>query len=217
MHQAMTQLLDALSTFDAAKTACAELFTFFEPRMEELNAELGRALDQNMTAKNRLHLEKIVSRITLELDAVRELVDLLCEAASGPPVRVLLTELIEEAFKSPEVTPGDLVLHVHVVLSTPDLDLMVNPRVCTALLAHATSLVAYGSRKQPDDVSISVSAGGSPIIEITRKPAGGAGRPMSARQLIPPTEECLRAGAELVGCTLTYSEGASPLTIGWGR
>lgn len=93
--QAVRQL-DALITaaLPDKKAAIQELSSFVLGRMGRAAASLEAASGHSMTAKNRLALEQMLGEVLPELEAGRDLLELLAEAAWTPAVASPVLELL---------------------------------------------------------------------------------------------------------------------------
>src|SRR3954467_8205345 len=101
----MRVTVDGLLVAVAAKPGLAEasraLQAYFAPRLVHLDQELAAAAHRPLSAKSRIALEQVITRLSLELDTARGLLDLLVEAVSGRSVPLDLAELLLQSFAGP--------------------------------------------------------------------------------------------------------------------
>jgi hypothetical protein len=209
MLTASNQLLDALGQKLADRRPIEELKGFIDSRVRELERELAAARRKQMTAKNRLALEGVVTRLCREIDAARELIDLLEDAAWGPTVRVDLLELVRESMKAPGRDP-DAAPTTPATLGLPQerVDVYVNPRVAMGLLTIAVRLVVPDAATRPH-IELSSQP---PRVSIRSGPAEGERVVVPSRTLIAPTERCIEAAARLCGVGVERSAGVIELS-----
>jgi hypothetical protein len=208
-------LLNAVAARPELAEASAALQGYFAPRLVLLDDELGRAAQRPLSAKSRLGLEQVITRCSLELDTARGLLDLLVEAVSGRVVPVGLAELVQQTFAVPPSGGSWNRRRISATLSfePSELEVALNPRIATALVAFGVELVAQGG-------------GGTPHVHVDRDPAGRSRvtiecSPISspddliliARGVIDPTLPCLYAIAELSGVSFHWDSQAPRLSV----
>jgi hypothetical protein len=183
---------------------------FIVPRIAELERELALAMRRSMTAKHRLHLERVISRLTSELDGARELIDLLEEATSAPGVRVDLKDLLQQTFTRSDAE-GTLAAPA---LQLPDesLELYLSPRVAMALFTIAVDFA--GRDGHPLRISMRGTGSDECTIVISRDEARSALR-KDVRRVIEPIALCLEAAARLLGAELEQRAGGAELSFVW--
>jgi len=101
MRATVDGLLAAVAGRAELAQASLALKEYFAPRLSHLDQELAAAAHRPLSAKSRLGLEQVITRLSLELDTARGLLDLLVEAVSGRPVPVDLAGLLQESFAAP--------------------------------------------------------------------------------------------------------------------
>ena len=207
-------LLTAVAAFSGLAPASVALQGYFGPRLTQLDEELARATQRPLSAKARLGLEQVITRLSLELDTARGLLDLLVEAVSDRSVPVDLAGLIKQSFSGPP-SGGSSFNRDHIVATVSfveaDAEVDLNPRIATALVGLGVELVAQSQKDRPH-VLVDRDAEGRHRVNIAhRLSPPGEDLVLVARGVIAPTLPCLRAVAELCGVCLNWDEHAPSL------
>lgn len=208
MRSAVTTLLEALPLTADTVAARAELSDFFALRITELALALEAAAARPMNARSRLALEHVVARCAFELEAARDLLQLLDDAVCERSVRLDPRELVREAFSDPPTSRAEGRAVVSAMLSScqSGREIDINPRVAMTLIALGVELVGGSAAGEAPHVTISSDAQGTCIVRIRRK-ALATGEPLvlTSRGILPPTLPCLYAAARLTGGCLEWS------------
>jgi hypothetical protein len=216
LRSSIDLLLGALRRHATENTAPAALERFVGPRVDELEQALSRAARQEMNAKNRLQLEVVLSRLWRELDAARELLQLVEEAVWGPRIRLDLLELVSETFKAHSVrNPEIRLIRARLVSSKMGIELTVNPRVAMSLFSIGINLVAADSKDRSPRVLVDLDETGSCGVTIDREPGAGEELVLPGRALIAPTIACAEAAAALTGGRVVRSAGNAVFSVSW--
>jgi hypothetical protein len=208
MRATVDGLLAAVAGRVDLAEATLELQNYFAPRLLHLDQELAAAAHRPLSAKSRLGLEQVITRLSLELDTARGLLDLLVETVSGRSVPVDLAGLLQESFASP---PSRGTWNREQIMATmsfveADVEVELNPRIATALFGLGVELVARGGGVTPH-VLVDRDQSGSPRVNIERrKVADGDDLVLVARGVIEPTSTCLMAIARVSGVSLAWDE-----------
>jgi len=213
MRATVEGLLTAVAARAELVTACQALQSYFCPRLTLLDDELRGAAERPLSAKSRLGLEQVITRLSLELDTARGLLDLLLEAVSGRSVQVDLAELVQQSFASPPSGGSWNRNQIAATLSVieADLEVALNPRIATALVSLGVELVAQSRKGTPRVVVDRDGAGRNRVnIEHGQAPVGDD-LVFVSRGVIAPTLPCLRAVAELSGVCFAWDEQAPGL------
>jgi len=210
MRATVDGLLSALAGRADVAEASLALQRYFAPRLTELDQELAAAAHRPLSAKARLGLEQVITRLSLELDTARGLLDLLVEAVSGRSVPVDLAGLLQESFTGPPSGGSWNREHITATMSFVDVDVDVevelNPRIATALFALGVELVARGRSGTPH-VLVDRDPAGSYRVNIDRRKVPGSDdMVLIARGVIEPTLICLSAVARLAGVSVSWDE-----------
>lgn len=194
--------LEALGTDRRIVPARSALNSFIFPRIDELEQEMRDATVRPMNAKSRLGLEDVVARCSFELDAARELLQLLEDAVFARRVRLDPRELVREAFTSPPSARAEGRTLVSATLSSHDggPEVEISPRVTMALVALGVELVGARPSRETPHVLVTGDDEVACSVRITRK-AYATGEPLvlASRGVIEPTLPCLRAAAAITG------------------
>jgi hypothetical protein len=212
MRSSAAVLLDALPSVRAASM----LRAYADPKITALEKSLAAARRRRMTAKHRLALENDVTHLSHELDAVRELIDLLAEAAWGVRVRVHLAELVRETFTLPDAKElrGHRVFPVALAPAADDREVLVNPRVAMSLLSIGAVAVSTAHPSQVPWVVMGASPRGASVTIAPEAPQVTT-HGILARDPIEPTRACAGAAADLAGVELEHADDGSRYTLAW--
>lgn len=199
--------LSALGDDPRVMPAKRELAAFFTPRIDELEAALRDAATRPMNAKTRLTLEDAVSKCSFELDAGRELLELLEHAVFARRVRLDPRELVREAFTSPPSARAEGRSLVSATLSSHDAggEIEISPRVAMVLVAFGVEMVGAGRGRETPHVLIASDRQSMCSVRVTRQ-AHATGEPLvlASRGVIEPTLTSLKAAATLTGGSIEW-------------
>jgi hypothetical protein len=218
MRGAVEEILLSVRARIPTDPALRELSDFFAPRLEELGSSLRYATDRPLNAKSRLTLEHTISRLSLELDTARVLLDLLAEATLGRTTPLHLAELVRQTASGPASTGSWHRATLVAVMCTPDFDLEldVSARVATALFALGVELVTARSDRGVPCLALRQADNGAVSLRITQERAPrGEELQLTARGLIEPTASCLRAVCRLIGADLEWSAAKVLFSVTW--
>jgi hypothetical protein len=221
LRHAMGEILAAAQNALGEREAAESLNAYVTPRIQELEAALTHASDRPLSVKMRLSLEECVTRLSQELDTARGLFDLLGESITGRPMRLDVLELSRQSFSGPP--SGGSWPHETLVATlssnTLELEVEVNPRAVTSLIAFGVELVA-----DPEDASqiphivVSPTAESGCHILIERNPsAGGEDLMLLRRGIISPTLPSVAAAARANGAVLDFDPSASRFSLTFGK
>jgi hypothetical protein len=170
-----------------------------------------------MNAKNRLALEQAVTRLARDLDAARELIQLLESAIWEPRIRLDLLELARETFKAGASTANGGPGSISATLSSIELgmELFVNPRVAMSLLSIGVQLAASGRPGVVPHIAIQRQPSGECGVAISSQ--GGPGEPivLGARRIVPPTLSCAQAVASVSDARFEYAPEQGHVALVW--
>ncbi|HWZ91488.1 MAG TPA: hypothetical protein VNW92_21650 [Polyangiaceae bacterium] len=213
MRATVDSLLAAVATRAGTSAATAELSAYFTPRLALLDRELGAAGDRPLSARTRLSLEQVITRLSLELDTARGLLDLLVDAVSNQSVRVDLAELVQQSFAGPPSGGSWNREHIVATMSfvQAEIEVELNPRIATALFALGVEWVAQRAEGTPHLLVDQDSTGRYRVQIAPGARGGGDDLILIARGVIDPTFTCLRAVAGISGVALLWDETSSSL------
>lgn len=210
-------LLRSLETRRGVEPACRALEAFFLPRIAELEAGLREAMARPLNAKSRLALEDVVAKSSYELDAARELMQLLEDAVYERSMRLDPRELVRQAFSTPPSSRAEGRTLVSAMLGAHDAgqEIDINPRSAMVLIALGVELVAARPGREAPHVVIS-SDDRTCRIRVTRK-AFATGEPLVlvARGIIEPTLPCVRSAATLSSAELEWYPASEEFSLSY--
>lgn len=176
------RLVDQVAVRVSEPERVRELATFARDRAAQLDEALVRAASSDMGARARLSLEVGVRQLRAELDAVRELLDLLDAATNFCPTELDINALVPHALavRAPSDPRRPDVARVSFRPCTGCSGIVSDPRVLMPLIAFAVALAARGDRRLVD---ISASSDGTEGVIMF-----GPGQASSAEGIacIPP-------------------------------
>jgi hypothetical protein len=213
MRATVDDLLRTVAIRGELSEASAALQSYFAPRLTRLDQELASAGLRPLTAKSRLGLEQVITKLSLELDTARGLLDLLVDTVSNRSLRVDLVELVHQSFSGP---PSGSSWNRERIVATmsfvqADVEVELNPRIVTALFALGVELVAQGGEGAPHVLVDRDASGGYQVSIERRCVPGGDDLVLIARGVIDPTLTCLKAVAHISGVSLAWDETAASL------
>ena len=220
LRQAMGEILAAAQSVLGESEATSSLQAYVTPRLDELEAALTQASQRPLSVKMRLSLEECVTRLSQELDTARGLFDLLGDSIAGRPMRLDVQELSRQSFSGPpsgSSWPRETLVAT-LGRSKAGLEVEVDPRVATALIAFGVELVANANDPtQIPRILVSQTESGCHIA-IERAPAGvGEDLMLLRRGLIAPTLPCVAAAARANGAVLDFDPSTSRFSLTFGK
>ena len=176
-----------------ARRALAE---FTRGGLDELERAMQRALSTDFDARGRLGLEHVVGRVSIDLDAAAELLDLSERAEHAAPTELSLQELTRVSFRPTPGAEGDGAIPVRLARSEVDCVLRTDPHVFKRMTtfaigrAHALGAAEPVIRVQCDEERAWIDVG--PL-----RPADAPIVPMMMRlaRRIEPTDAVVDAAA----------------------
>jgi hypothetical protein len=221
LRHAMGEILAAVRAELGESAAADRLAEFTSPRIAELEAALAEAAGRPLSVKMRLLLEERVTRLSQELDTARGLFDLLADSIAGRPISLDVLELTRQSFAGPP-SGGSWPRETLVATLSGDaegLEVEVNPRAMTSLIAYGVELVADPqSAALIPHIRVSASADGGCHILVEREPSGlGEDLMLLRRGIISPTLPCVAAAARANGAALDFDASASRFSLIFGR
>jgi len=220
LRQAMGEILTVVQSALGEQAAGQSLSAYVEPRITELEAALTAASVRPLSVKTRLSLEETVTRLSQELDAARGLFDLLVDSLSGRAVRLDVLELSRQSFAGPASDSWPRETLIATLKSEAEgLEIEVNPRTVTALIALGVELVAHPrDATQVAHIRIGASTPDGCRITIERNPrAGGEDLLLLRRGVIAPTLPCVKAAARASGGSLEFDPTVPRLSLTFGK
>jgi hypothetical protein len=201
--------------------ATDSLQAYVTPRIYELEQALTLAAERALSVKTRLSLEECVTRLSQELDTARGLLDLLADSIAGRPMRLDVLELSRQSFSGPP-SRGSWPRETLVATLASDadgLEVEVDPRVATSLIALGAELVAdpRDASCVPHIVVRPTSDGGCHICIERSSGQAGEDLMLTRRGIIEPTLACVTAAARANGAELRFDSAASRFSLTFGK
>jgi hypothetical protein len=220
LRHAMGEILAAARAALGETEAADRLNDYVTPRIQELEAALADATDKPFNVKMRLLLEERVTRLSQELDTARSLFDLLAESLCGRAIRLDVLELSRQSFAGPP-SGGSWPRETLVATlsgDADDLEVEVNPRATTSLIAFGVELVADPKdASQIPHIHVSPTRDGCHIL-VERNPGKpGEDLMLLRRGIIAPTVPCVAAAARANGAVLEFDAAASRFSLTFGK
>lgn len=220
LRHAMGEILAAAQSVLGESAAADSLKAYVTPRLAELEAALTQASQRPLSVKMRLSLEECVTRLSQELDTARGLFDLLGDSIAGRPMRLDVQELSRQSFSGPP-SGGSWPRETLVATLSPNaagLEVEVDPRVATALIAFGVELVA-----DPNDATriprilVTPTEGGCHILIERGTPTTGEDLMLLRRGIISPTLPCVAAAARANGAVLDFDADTNRFSLTFGK
>lgn len=219
LRHAMGEILAAVRVSLGEAEAAEQLHAYVEPRLLELTVALTEASERPLSVKMRLSLEERVTRVSQELDTARGLFDLLAESISGRPMRLDVLDLSRQSFAGP---PSGASWPRETLVATlygdaEGLEVEVNPRAATSLIAFGVELVA-----DPSDpglatrIRVSPTQQGCHILIERSADQSGEDLVLLKRGLVAPTLPCVAAAARANGATLDFDPILKRVSLTFG-
>jgi hypothetical protein len=207
LRHAMGEILAAARSALGETEAATSLGAYVTPRIAELESALTQAAQRSLSVKTRLSLEECVTRLSQELDTARGLFDLLADSLTGRPMRLDVLELSRQSFSGPPSGGSWPRETLVATLSGSDvgLEVEVNPRVATSLIAFGVELVADPQdATQIPHIVVSQTEQGCHICIERKSAAPGEDLMLLRRGVIAPTLACVAAAARVNGAVLDF-------------
>lgn len=221
LRHASGEILAAVRSSLGEGAAADSLLAYVEPRVSELETALTEASEKPLSIKMRLSLEECVTRISHELDTARGLFDLLGDSITGRPLRLDVLDLARQSFGGPP-SGGSWPRETLVATLSSDIEeieIEVNPRTVTALIAVGVELVA-NSRDATliPHISVSATAENGCHLSIERSAdMRGDDLTLVRRGLIGPTLPCVAAAARASGASMEFDAAANRFSLTFSK
>jgi hypothetical protein len=197
---------------DEASAARAALSAFTLTRLDELDAAMRAATSGDLDARLRLGLEQVVARVSVDLDAAAELLDLADRAENAVPMELSLDGLARVSLRS--APRGESEVFVRLERAVPDCLMSADAQVLTRLLGFATARVhAFGAEH------ITIRAGyeaTSAHIRVEPSESGDSDLgplPMRLVRRIDPTDAIVTSAARAAGIAIETDGRSVTFTI----
>jgi hypothetical protein len=212
MREAAGELFAALEGWPTVRLARDELQTFVIARIDELERDLGAFVDEPLRAPERLDLDRLLGRVSRELDAAYSLMDMLEVSAVEPKVVLNVPELLRRRLSDPPSGRRPQRLFTARVASRHNIgDGAIKPRALAAFVGAEAERLADEGREP----SLIVSCLGNELgLEISGEIVPD-GKEISvwAYGSIEPTVACLDGAAALIGVKIERRDNSTLLRI----
>src|SRR5258706_8007603 len=188
------------------------LCAFTLGRLDELEAAMNHATTNELDARGRLALEQVVTRVSVDLDAAAELLDLAERAEHAAPNELSLDGLARSSLQAQP--HGEREVLVRLVREGGECLMATDAHVLRRLLAFAVARAhAFGA----DHVTIRAACAEThATIEVSGSSPGDSGLasiPMRLVRRIDPTDAVVQAAARAAGIGILVDTGSIALTV----
>jgi len=201
---------------EATARARKMLAEFARDRLDELERTMQRAMTSDFDARGRLALEQVVTRVSIDLDAAAELLDLSDRAEHAMETEILLAELAKVSLRGGGYGT-DREIPVRLDQRGEGCLLRVDPHVCKRLVAFAIARVhAAGAPEVSLRVRCAVDVAHIEIASTAPSERALAPTPLRLVRRIEPTDPVVEAAALAVALVITArtgEDGSGGLTI----
>jgi hypothetical protein len=211
MRDAARNLLAELSTSLEGSPVLRDLEGFVIPRIDELERELHERVNSPFRTPARLGLDRVLTRLSRELDAAQALLELLEVASRETAFPLFLPDLLRQRLQAP---PSGRRPHkkfqARVVMTSAPREIPLKPRTISGLVGALAELI--DERGAP---TIFVSDDGDALkLVISNTPApGGEDLSLWGYGVIAPSQAAWEAAAALAGVAIETPDGAAVLRI----
>jgi hypothetical protein len=196
MRTSVEELLMALRPSLGETSVLDELWSFFMPRLEELERELTELTSAPLRTPSRLGLDRLLARLSSELDAAQALLELLEVANAEPFVSLRPPEVLRQrlpAAPSGKRPQGKMEARLHVLEPVPEV--VLRPRALAAIVGSLAEMLDVGRpgivvRSTPDGVEVDV---------VSTATEGSETVAFWAYGIVAPTQAAVAAAALVAG------------------
>jgi len=200
MREALRALVEALSPGIGDAAVLDQVQGFMLPRIDELETELTGLASEPLRTPSRLGLDRLLARLSAELDAAQSLLELLEVASVEPFVSLSPPEVLRQRLPAaPSGRRPRQRMEARLLVEGPIPEVGVRQRALAATVGTLLEMV-HGDTAP----GILVKGGASAVeIEVTRSaPEGGEPVAFWAYGVIAPTSAAVLAAARLAGQTV---------------
>jgi hypothetical protein len=213
-QRAVDQLLAAAGLRLDNSQAVSELKLYFRPRLDELYRSISHAASTAMHARDRLELERVVTKVAPELEAAQALLDLLEEALAAPSIRLKLRELLDQVSLS-EPTGQQNVIEARVEGELENVEILVQPQVAMSLLRLGVNLLRHETPNEPAKLRLEGGPTNGLTIHFESGPCSGDKLLVRQQAIIAPTVQCLDEAVTHMGCKVARPSGSAAFSVTW--
>jgi hypothetical protein len=199
MRAAVEELLLALGPGLGANHVLDELRAFVLPRLDELERELTELTSGPLRTPSRLGLDRLLARLSSELDAAQALLELLEVASVEPFVTLRPQEVLRQRLSAaPSGKRPQKRLEARLFVQEPVPEVALRPRALAAIVGFLAEMLEVERpllvvRATPAGVEIDLSKEG---------PERGERIPFWAFGVVAPTASAVAAAASIAGQAL---------------
>jgi hypothetical protein len=196
MRAAVDELLAALGPGLGATNVLSELSGFVLPRLDELERELTELTSGPLRTPSRLGLDRLLARLSAELDAAQGLLELLEVASAEPFVALRPPEVLRQRLPAaPSGKRPEQKMEARLLVVEPVPEVSLRPRALAAIVGALAKMLEV---ERPGIIVRSTAAG----VEIDLvKDGADAGEPVAfwAYGIVAPTQVVVAAAAARAG------------------
>jgi hypothetical protein len=189
-----------------------EVEGFMLPRLDELETELTGLSSEPLRTPSRLGLDRLLARLSAELDAAQSLLELLEVASVEPFVSLKPPEVLRQRLPAaPSGKRPRKKLEARLSVQEPVPEVALRPRAFAALVGTLLEMVG-------DDATtpgVILNTDGQAVEVLVTRSASMPGEPYSywAYGVIAPTAPVVAVAARLSGQTLSSEPEAMRLRL----
>jgi hypothetical protein len=212
MREAARDMLRALEPWLGAHPGLVrELEDFALPRMQELETELSARIGEPLRTPERLGLDRVLARLSRELDAAQALIELLEVATQETRVPLSLAEVLRQRLPAaPSGRRPRGKFPVRLVLDGTTAEVPVRPRAFTGLVG---TLLETAQGAGHASLTLRADADWTELIIASDATASGEELMVWAYGVIPPSQAALEATAALSGVRMEVVGDATRIRI----
>jgi hypothetical protein len=199
MRAAAEELIAALGPGLGASTVLDELRAFVVPRVDELERELTELTGQPLRTPSRLGLDRLLARLSAELDAAQALLEMLEVASAEPFVSLRPPEVLRQRLPAaPSGKRPQRKMEARLVVKEPVPEMPLRPRALSAIVASLAEML------EVEHPVIAVRSTQTAVeIDLLKDEAeAGEALPFWAYGVVAPTQTAVQAAASVAGLDL---------------
>jgi hypothetical protein len=214
MIRALHALLERLP--EEAASCREALAAFLLPPAAALDQALGKVGRGPLRARDRLHLERALTRYVPDIEIGYRLLSLLHATRHARSVSIDVAELITQEETLVLASPPATRI-VRLSVPSEGAPVVVDPRLAAAILAVAAGMVARQAETEALSLGITIADERCTLrLEGSQLEPRRGVTMLTVLEPVAPTEVCLRAAAMACGCSVTVSERHVELVIPMG-
>jgi hypothetical protein len=215
LQAALDELLTLIASQSSHTRATLQtLREYYSPRILELSEFLTGAQGKPMQARNRLHLQQVITRLSREISLAAELVDFLGLSVWTQPMAITLQDVLFEAFRTTQPT-GDAVYMRKVTLQPNfgDLELHTSPRAAVAVLVMLVRIILDRHPQSVPHIELQSIREGFVRIIMSAAAGTGESRWILGRPVVPAALECVQLVTNTLRAEMELSSNADRAVV----